>query len=90
MLLLIFLMRSVFNPNPNTPFNQLKLEQGIWHLRHKNNRVFTYNKIRILLEMPLFFLLELRQGKHYKVLVIFFDQVSHDDYRQLKLIERLS
>lgn len=48
----------------------------------------SYEKHRVILDVGLFFLLEVRKDGFRKVFVIFFDQLTADEYRLLKFIEQ--
>lgn len=60
-----------------------------WTIHDSRGQVFVYESHRVVLEAGLFFLLELSSVNQRKLMPVFFDQLSKNDYRALKLIEKV-
>lgn len=86
-LLLLFIWISL---RQSTILNlkQLSFFDDKWTVYDDNNRSQCYERHRIMLEVGIFFLLELSSESQRKTVVVFFDQLSSDDYRLLCLMER--
>ncbi len=69
-------------------FKQLDFQSGKWFLYDKNGSQHTYEKHRVVIEAGIFFLLELSTSAEKITKTVFFDQLSADDYRTLKLLEK--
>lgn len=89
LLLLHVLCTIIFNQSQFIPFKKLIFQSGKWLLLDKHGQDFIYEKHRVILEAGIFFLLELSNDDEQKTIVIFFDQIAADDYRSLKLIEKV-
>ncbi len=89
MYLIIKLVSIYIYPCPYRDFNQLIFVQDEWRLFDKYGAQFNYQKHRLILDCGLFFLMELSHETKHRVMVIFFDQLSLDDYRSLQLIEKI-
>ncbi|WP_420844634.1 protein YgfX [Legionella cardiaca] len=76
------------NPVPYTNYLQLSHNNQKWFLHTNNTTIMSYDRIRIIINAGLFFLLELENITSRKMLVIFTDQVSADTYRHLKIKEK--
>lgn len=73
-------------PNPN--YSSLSYVNETWLLQTTANQQLLFNRIRVILDLDFFFLLELREGQRKKRLVIFSDQLSNPCYRSLRIIEK--
>ncbi|STX51722.1 Uncharacterised protein [Legionella busanensis] len=81
---------SVYNnPIPYKHFKKLIFLKDEWILAGNSGLELKYEKMRIILDCGLFFLMELRSNATRKVIVIFADQLSHDKKRLLRLIEKV-
>lgn len=76
-------------PCPTAEYSQLDFSMNTWSLTDRTGNRFHYDKHRVILNAGLFFLLELREEQQRKLLVIFFDQLEKEDFRRLKLIEKI-
>ena len=89
-LILLGQLLSIWHqPFPTSTYTHLDYFMNEWSLTHKNGQQFFYDRHRIMLDAGFFFLLELTEENHKKILVVFFDQLKKDDYRILKLVEKL-
>jgi len=89
-LVIIYSLKVIWQaPFPTLPYLQLTHFMDEWSLvdRHQKKQFFDYH--RIILDAGFFILLELTGDSPRKVLVIFFDQLTHAEHRQLRLMERL-
>jgi hypothetical protein len=77
------------NPFPYSDLIQFAFIKDEWILSYSVKPQLNYQKHRIVLDCGLFFLLEFSNETKRKIMVIFFDQLSPDDYRALCLIEKL-
>ncbi|MDP1604662.1 MAG: hypothetical protein Q8M03_15520 [Legionella sp.] len=55
----------------------------------KNGQKLIFDTYRVALDTGIFFLLEFSSVCTRKTIVIFFDQISAAEYRQLKLLEKI-
>ncbi|MGQ3887795.1 hypothetical protein ACQUW5_02030 [Legionella sp. CNM-1927-20] len=86
---LIFNYISIYvNPFPYKHFKKLIFLKDEWILTNGFDMELRYQKMRIILDCGFFFLLELSGERECKVVVIFADQLSRDQHRILKLIEK--
>lgn len=71
---------------------QIRFQTKKWFL--KDNRPALqetgYEKIRILLEAGLFFLIEFSAPSSKTLRLVFFDQLTREEYRRIKLLEKIS
>jgi hypothetical protein len=72
-----------------TPYRQLDYFMKEWQLEDKDGNIAKFEKQRILLSAGFFFLLELKEKKCKKILIVFRDQIQKEDLRVLKLIEKV-
>lgn len=86
--LLIILALFLCNASLGIPFKKLDLQSGKWFLYDKNDAQFIYERHRIIIEVGIFFLLELSNSDEKTTKVVFFDQLYAEDYRTLKLLEK--
>lgn len=86
----VFLVFIWIVVKPSTILNvkQLAFFNHEWTVYYHNDSPQSYEKHRIILEAGIFFLLEFSSESQRKTVVIFFDQLSPDDYRLLRLKER--
>lgn len=87
LLLLIWIM---IKPSAVLKLKQLSFFDDKWTVYEHNHHSQSYEKHRIMLELGIFFLIEFSSESQRKTVVIFFDQLSAEDYRLLHLIERFS
>lgn len=87
--LLIILARFFCNSSLGIPFKKLDLQSGKWFLYDTNDAQYIYERHRIIIEMGIFFLIELSNSDEKKTKVVFFDQLPAEDYRTLKLLEKM-
>lgn len=89
MVLLATQFLTVRNRPFPTVFTELSYYMDQWTLTDNRGHKFFYDQHRILLQVGLFFLMELTQDRKRKVLLVFFDQLQPDDYRILRLMEKI-
>ena len=89
-LILIFSMIYIVkNPRPYQRFRQLNYVSSEWILTTKAFETQRFERHRVLLDVGIFFLLHLSSAENHQVFVIFFDQISPDDYRSLRILEKI-
>ena len=82
-------------PLPYARYSSLSYARETWRLDTKTNQQYFFDRARVILATPLFFLLELKSSNqaglclNKKNLVIFFDQLSAHSYRSLRVIEKI-
>ncbi|WP_420795301.1 protein YgfX [Legionella brunensis] len=82
------LIRIFYNPIPYAKYLKLTYHNKEWQLYERNaSTPLHYEKVRIVINTGLFFLLELRKANKRKVFVIFADQISNSTFRDLKIHE---
>jgi len=69
---------------------QLIRQNDQWLLDGKSGIEGPFDKHGVVLEAGLFFLLRLSSDDKKRLLVIFFDQVDTDDYRTLRILEKMT
>lgn len=74
--------------HPGNRCQQLVHGHGSIYYMDMQGKKTSYETHRVILDVGLFFLLEVRGEGFRKLLVIFFDQLTADDYRLLKHIEQ--
>lgn len=78
------------------PFEKIDFQAKKWIVHNKEGSALVYDKIAVILEAGVFFLLELSNTQDSsnritrKVVMIFFDQITKEDYRILRLLEKIS
>lgn len=87
--LLYQLIKIFLNPFPDPRFREIVYKAKKWILYETNGHMQHFEKHRVILDMGICFLLEFTQQRQRKTMVVFFDQLQQDDYRQLKLIEKI-
>lgn len=87
---LVHLAQIRTNPSPHPHYLGLHYRQDHWILEDKQGRELPFEKIKVLLNAGLFYLLELKMEKKRKVLVIFSDQLSKQEFRILRVIEKIN
>ncbi len=66
----------------------LSYEQG-WVLYDNDGRQSIYDKARVVIDAGFFVLLELKNDREVKCIVIFSDQVDADSYRLFNIIVKI-
>lgn len=90
-ILLIFAYALIYKaPRPTGNYTHLHYKNSQWVLTNAQQEELIFTKHRILLEIGLFFLLQLSAEKKNKVLVVFFDQLSTAQYKHLKILEKIN
>lgn len=79
-----FVLRIVYSSSPYPVPVQLVAAQEKWVLTLKNQQPEIYDHYKIMLDAGLFFLLRLSSAQQTRVLTVFFDQISAEDYRVIK------
>ena len=75
--------------NPCLPYIELSCVMNEWRLLNKNGNIERFDSHKVLFNSGLFFLLELRSDARKKRLLIFFDQLYNDEFRKIKLMEKI-
>ena len=88
LLLLVILRKILLDPSGSISFKQLDFQSGKWFLYDKDGRQYIYEKHCVVIEAGIFFLLELSNTAEKINKTVFFDQLSAEDYRTLKLLEK--
>lgn len=88
--LVFCLYRQWQNPCPQSDCKQLDLRAGKGILITSDNQQQVFTQHRVLMDTGLFFLLELSQEDVRRVLLIFFDQLTGDQWRQLNRLEKIT
>lgn len=88
--LLFQMIRLILEPNYGLPFQELRLKVGESAVLEAHRGVAIYAKHRVILDSGLFFLLELSLDTQRRIIVVFFDQLDPDEYRVLKILEKIS
>lgn len=88
--LLFQLIRLLREQTRALPWKRLVYQNGQWFLHRQSSTEGPFDKHRILLEAGIFFLLQLSDDKKRTLLVVFFDQLDADDYRSLRLLEKIT
>ena len=78
------------NPTPQPHHVTLEYLNKKWFLRHQDGYTQIFTQHRVLIEAGLFFMLHLSSEDTRKNVVIFFDQISPDDYRALRILEKIN
>ncbi len=89
-LLLWQLLRITRHPIPYSRWYSLNYQDEAWSLEDSKGQRVAYNKVDIILDTGFSFLLRLRAEKQQKVMVIFSDQLSTEDYQLLRLIVKIN
>ena len=88
---LLFQWRVIWkNPRPESRYSSLEYLNKKWFLIQKNGRSQLFTQHRVLIEAGLFFILHLSSDDSRKTLVIFFDQILSDNYRALRILEKIN
>jgi hypothetical protein len=79
------------------PFEKLGFQAKKWYFQNKDGATLHYDKIAVILEAGIFFLLECSMLPEpgsskikTKVYLVFFDQINREDYRILRLLEKIT
>lgn len=84
------LIKILRNPIPYPGYLMISYRLKSWILYERSGKQRVYEKARIVIETGLFFLLELRQGWKKRYIVVFFDQIKGDSYRELNILIKLN
>lgn len=87
--LLISLMSVIRSPKPHKNHCKLEYVQQEWCLLTVDGSIERYSSHHVLAELGLFFLLKLSSSSQQKTMVVFFDQISSENYRCLRLLETI-
>jgi len=88
LLLLILQLRLNLNPELSCAFQSLSFEALQWTLVDKKGVSHHFQKMSVLLDMGICFLLALSNGQKRKIWLVFYDQLSSEGYRHLRLMEK--
>ncbi|MFC7782242.1 protein YgfX [Legionella taurinensis] len=87
-ILLIVLALGIRTPYPAGHYREFIHQGGTWHLLSPH-ATETVARHRLLLHAGLFMLIKFFSEDSQKVLVIFCDQLRPEDFRHLKIIEKV-
>ncbi len=91
LLVLLIQWRVIWiNPTPQPRYLHLDYLNKKWFLILKDGRTQLFTKHRVLLDAGLFFIVRLSSEESYKIVVVFFDQISPDHYRVLRILEKIN
>ena len=81
-------------PSPGSPYATLEYNQKQWALIHQQGSIQLFSSHRVLIDARLFFVLhlsnkDLSSSFSTKTLVVFFDQISRENYRTLRILEKI-
>src|SRR5690242_3100008 len=71
---------------PYLSLSQISLQAKKWILLEKNGDETSFENMRVLMEVGVFFLIEFAGPNAKTLRLVFFDQLSQDDYRMIKLL----
>ena len=89
-LLSLQLMATIIKPIPHPKYKLISQDKRGWLLHSINGKEMIFNKVRIIIDTGLFFLLELSTEEKSQILVIFLDQISEDNYRLLNINTKIA
>ena len=78
------------NPTPQPRYLSLEYLNKKWFLIQKEEPTELFTQHRVLIEAGLFFVLHLSSEDSRKTVVVFFDQISPDNYRALRILEKIN
>ncbi|STX42279.1 Uncharacterised protein [Legionella donaldsonii] len=87
-LLLFFFLRIKATSIPGS-CSLLVYTNNNWQLHDVHGQQRTYAKMRVVMSAGLFFLVEFSHEKQRKLVVIFSDQISKNDFRLLNIIGKI-
>jgi hypothetical protein len=79
----------IYNPVPQSAYLTLSYQVKKWILLDKNNQESVFDNLTICVDGGFFMLLKLTNANQYKLIVIFYDQLSKLQSRNLHLQEQL-
>ncbi|WP_408606922.1 protein YgfX [Legionella lansingensis] len=87
-LFILFTLRLLLKPYPYPNYSMLSYEHGKWLLHVKQGSPLKYDRVRVIINTGLFLLVQLIGENRIKLLIIFADQITNDEYRYLKIKEK--
>jgi hypothetical protein len=95
LVLLIPFLTFLKNLSPNSRYLKLERVSSGWRLAHKDGSIELFESHRVLVETGLFFIVRLfchslEGSGSQRVLVIFFDELPPEDYRALRILEKIN
>ncbi|VEG89979.1 hypothetical protein [Legionella spiritensis] len=91
--LLLFLLFSVIHvyhtPHYTSGMRTLIYKKTGWQLINEQDVADNFNHYRIIIDAGLFLLVEFSTARKRRVFIIFSDQISSDEHRFLKIIEKI-
>jgi hypothetical protein len=89
-LLVLQLIRIINNPRPNPNYSMLSYNKTAWLLHDNQDQQSSYDRLRVVINTDLFVLVELSTKKHRKLIVIFSDQLTENNYRALSILDKIN
>src|SRR5688572_7807715 len=89
LLLITYKLVNTRKTNSSHRYQQLIYRSNQWLLIHDDNTIQKFDNHKILLELGLFFVLELTTEGDRKIIFVFFDQISSENYKALRILEKI-
>ena len=89
-LLLLQLIPIITKPIPHPKYKMISQDKSGWLLHGINGQEMIFDKVRIIIDTGLFFLLELSTEEKSQLLVVFSDQLTKDNYRLLNIYTKIA
>lgn len=89
-LLLYQFIQIIKNRKPYPKLKELRYCAGNYSLVDNHDNESFYSSKRLVYDMEIFFLIELKEQKRRKLLVLFHDQLTKEEYRLLNVIEKIA
>lgn len=85
--LMAILLAIIYTKNPLSNYRQLTYHPGYWLLEDRSGHEVAYDKARIHFHGGFYIILRLTGKTTDKKLIIFKDQLTHEQYRCLELMK---
>lgn len=86
LLVIVFFIDIIRNKTPLPKFHKLSYHLGYWLLHEREGRQHKYDSASIVFDGGVFLLLKMTGISSNKTLVIFYDQITSEQYRRLRFI----
>lgn len=83
-------LKFIYAPYPSPSAFSLEYLSGTWTLIDRDGKSELFTNSSILLDTGFFLILRLSEEAKSKRLLIFEDQLSHEDYWHLRLLEKIN
>lgn len=88
LLIALFFIPIAYYQKPVPAFQSLFYQAEKWHLIVNHGQRVEYDTIDITLDTGIFFLVTLRHEKKKRTGVVFYDQITPDQYRTLRILSK--